>query len=37
MNALLLSLVTLLSTYADGLFALRFRARLHFILNFTED
>lgn len=35
MNAVLLSLATLFSTFAGGLFALRFRDRLHFILSFT--
>lgn len=35
MSALLLSLATFISTAAGGLFALRFRDRLHFILSFT--
>jgi ZIP family zinc transporter len=35
MNALLLSLTTFISTSAGGLFALRFRDRLHLILGFT--
>lgn len=35
MNAVLLSLATFLSTFAGGLFALKFRDRLHFILSFT--
>ncbi len=35
MSALLLSLATLVSTSAGGLFALRFRDRLHLILGFT--
>ena len=35
MSAVLLSLATLLSTFTGGLFALRFRDRLHFILSFT--
>ena len=35
MNALLLSLATFLSTFAGGLFALKFRDRLHYLLSFT--
>ncbi|MDE2148670.1 MAG: permease [Gammaproteobacteria bacterium] len=35
MTAVLLSLATLLSTLGGGLFALRFRDRLHLILSFT--
>jgi zinc transporter ZupT len=35
MSAVMLALVALLSTCAGGLFALRFRDRLHFILSFT--
>jgi zinc transporter ZupT len=35
MSAVWLSLVAFLSTCAGGLFALRFRDRLHFILSFT--
>jgi len=35
MNAVLFSLATLISTSVGGLFALRFRDRLHFILSFT--
>lgn len=35
MSAVLLSLATLFSTFAGGLFALKFRDRLHFILSFT--
>ncbi len=35
MNAVLLSLATFVSTFAGGLFALRFRDRLHLILSFT--
>ncbi|HXJ36015.1 MAG TPA: ZIP family metal transporter [Candidatus Eisenbacteria bacterium] len=35
MNALLLSLAALCSTFAGGLFALKFRDRLHLILGFT--
>lgn len=35
MTAVILSLVTLISTFAGGLFALKFRDRLHFILSFT--
>jgi ZIP family zinc transporter len=35
MNALLLSFATFVSTFAGGLFALRFRDRLHLILSFT--
>jgi len=35
MSAVLLSLATFISTSAGGLFALRFRDRLHFILSFT--
>lgn len=35
MSALLLSCATFLSTLGGGLFALRFRDRLHFILSFT--
>ncbi len=35
MNALLLSLATFFSTCVGGLFALKFRDRLHFILSFT--
>lgn len=35
MNAVLLSLGTLVSTAVGGLFALKFRDRLHFILSFT--
>lgn len=35
MSALLLSLATFMSTCAGGLFALKFRDRLHYILSFT--
>jgi zinc transporter ZupT len=35
MNAVLFSPATFLSTFAGGLFALRYRDRLHFILSFT--
>ena len=35
MSAVLLSLATFFSTLAGGLFALRFRDRLHFVLSFT--
>jgi zinc transporter ZupT len=35
MSAVMLALVAFLSTCAGGLFALRFRDRLHFILSFT--
>src|ERR1700675_4231928 len=35
MSAVLLSLATFISTCAGGLFALKFRDRLHFILSFT--
>jgi zinc transporter ZupT len=35
MSAVLLSLATFFSTFAGGLFALKFRDRLHFILSFT--
>lgn len=35
MSAVLLSLATFVSTFAGGLFALKFRDRLHFILSFT--
>ena len=35
MTALLLSLATFASTLAGGLFALRFRDRLHYLLAFT--
>jgi zinc transporter ZupT len=35
MSAVLLTLATFFSTFAGGLFALRFRDRLHFILSFT--
>lgn len=35
MSAILLSLVTFLSTFGGGLFALKFRDRLHLILSFT--
>ena len=35
MSPLLLSLATFASTLAGGLFALRFRSRMHFILAFT--
>jgi zinc transporter ZupT len=35
MTAILLSLATFFSTLAGGLFALRFRHRLHYILSFT--
>ena len=35
MNAVLFSLATFFSTAAGGLFALKFRDRLHFILSFT--
>ena len=35
MNAILLSFATFLSTFAGGLFALRFHDRLHYILSFT--
>ena len=35
MTAVLLSLATFLSTFAGGLFALKFRDQLHFILSFT--
>ncbi|MGO9443650.1 MAG: ZIP family metal transporter [Thiobacillaceae bacterium] len=35
MSAILLSIATFFSTSAGGLFALRFRDRLHFILSFT--
>lgn len=35
MNAVLLSLSTFFSTCVGGLFALKFRDRLHFILSFT--
>ena len=35
MNAILLSLATLLSTLTGGLFALKFQDRLHLILSFT--
>ena len=35
MSAILLSLATFLSTLVGGLFALRFRNRLHYILSFT--
>jgi ZIP family zinc transporter len=35
MSAILLSLATFFSTIGGGLFALRFRDRLHFILSFT--
>src|ERR1700688_3612627 len=35
MSALLLSLATFFSTTAGGLFALKFRDRLHFILSFS--
>jgi zinc and cadmium transporter len=35
MNAVLLSLATFVSTLGGGLFALKFRDRLHFILSFT--
>ena len=35
MSAVLLSIATFVSTFAGGLFALKFRDRLHFILSFT--
>ena len=35
MSAVLLSLATFFSTLAGGLFALKFRDKLHFILSFT--
>ena len=35
MNAILLSLAALASTFVGGLFALKFRDRLHYILGFT--
>jgi zinc transporter ZupT len=35
MNAILLTLATFLSTCIGGLFALKFRDRLHFVLSFT--
>ncbi|HTT11465.1 MAG TPA: ZIP family metal transporter [Burkholderiaceae bacterium] len=35
MNAVILSVATLLSTLGGGLLALRFRDRLHFVLSFT--
>jgi ZIP family zinc transporter len=35
MSAVFLSLATFFSTFAGGLFALKFRDRLHFILSFT--
>jgi zinc transporter ZupT len=35
MNVLVLSLAAFFSTFAGGLFALKFRDRLHFILSFT--
>jgi zinc transporter ZupT len=35
MSAVLLSLAAFFSTFAGGLFALKFRDRLHFILSFT--
>jgi len=35
MNAVLLTIATFLSTFAGGLFAFRFRDRLHLILSFT--
>jgi hypothetical protein len=35
MSAIVLSLATFFSTLAGGLFALKFRNRLHFILSFT--
>jgi ZIP family zinc transporter len=35
MSAVLLTLATFFSTFAGGLFALKFRDRLHFILSFT--
>src|SRR3990170_1291667 len=35
MSAILLSLATFFSTFAGGLFAFKFRDRLHFILSFT--
>ena len=35
MSAVLLSLATFFSTFAGGLFALKFRDRLHLILSFT--
>ncbi len=35
MNAVLLSVATLVSTIGGGLFALRFRHRMHYILSFT--
>jgi len=35
MNVILFSVATLFSTAAGGLFALRFRDRLHFVLSFT--
>jgi len=35
MNAVLLSLATLFSTFAGGLVAFKFRDRLHFVLSFT--
>jgi zinc transporter ZupT len=35
MSAVLLTIATFFSTFAGGLFALKFRDRLHFILSFT--